>query len=106
MTAFEAVLFDECGCQKKKNTGRGVPALSPTDKSVREALPTAPLGLETRFRAVLAMPQVEGQVTTLRPFLCVEELLVRRIGAAHVLLGHSELETARTLAEHPVSPTR
>ena len=74
-----------------------MPALSPTDKSLRGALPTAPLGLETVFWVVLAMSQVEGQVTH-RPFLCVEELMLHRNGAplkaSHVLLGHSELETA------------
>ena len=97
------------GMRLPKKIGRGMPALSPTDKSVRGGLPRAPLGLETGFRAVLALSQVEGQATG-RPFLCVEELLLHRNGsplkASHVLLGHSELETARTLAEHPVSPTR
>ena len=61
MTAFQAVLFDECGCLKKKTQAEE--CSQSTDKSVRGALPTAPLDLETGFRAVLAMSQVEGQVT-------------------------------------------
>ena len=108
MSAFQAVLFDECGCLKKKTIGRGMAALSPTDKSVRGALPTAPLGLETVFWVVLAMPQVEWQVTR-RPFLCLEELLLQQWRASQGVPRFARAlrtRNARPLAERPVSPTQ